>query len=72
LRNWRRYPAPTPSSQAISIRGPINDNLPSWLTLGVQERLRSEGQHGIGFTEGKNEDFLYQRFRFSVGVRPTD
>jgi hypothetical protein len=64
--------APLPGPPAVSSRGLINDDLPSWLTLGVQERLRSEGQHGIGFSEGDNEDFLYQRFRFSVGVRPTN
>lgn len=56
---------------AAEPRGPLNQDLPNWLTLGFQTRYRSEGQHGIGFIEDNDQDFLLQRYRFSTGIRPT-
>ncbi len=56
--------------QGADNRGPLNQELPSWLTLGVQTRLRAEGQHGIRFTEGNDQDFLLQRYRFSTLILP--
>jgi hypothetical protein len=50
--------------------GLLNRDLPHWLRLGAQMRLRSEGDHGIGFQEGASQDYLLQRYRFSLGVRP--
>ena len=50
--------------------GLLNREMPQWLRLGAQMRLRSEGEHGIGYVDGKDRDFLLQRYRFSVGIRP--
>lgn len=50
--------------------GVLNRDLPSWISLGAQMRLRSEGDHGAGFVEGANHDYLLQRYRFSMGIRP--
>lgn len=51
-------------------RGPLNNEMPSWITLGAQTRFRAEGSHGNGFVEGANDDFFLHRYRFSVGLRP--
>ncbi|MBS1835933.1 MAG: alginate export family protein [Acidobacteria bacterium] len=50
--------------------GPLNQELPSWLTLTFQSRYRSEGQHDVNFQDGNNRDFLYQRYRLGVGIKP--
>jgi len=41
-----------------------------WLKLGAQMRLRGEGEHGVGFEEGNDRDYLLQRYRFSMGIKP--
>jgi hypothetical protein len=51
-------------------RSPINRDLPNWLSLGFESRYRSEGNRGLNFVDGADQDFLLQRLRFSVGVRP--
>ena len=51
-------------------RGLLNHETPQWLRLGAQMRLRSEGDHGIGFRDGNDHDYLLQRYRFSVSIRP--
>jgi hypothetical protein len=56
---------------AADDRGPLNREVPSWLTLGFQMRYRAEGQYGQQFIDGNNADFLLQRYRFSAGVRPS-
>ncbi len=58
-------------AQGADSRGPLNQELPSWLTLGVQTRLRAEGQHGLRFTEGNDQDFLLERYRLSTLIRAT-
>lgn len=50
--------------------GLLNRDMPQWLRLGAQMRLRSEGEHGIGYVEDNDHDYLLQRYRFSVGIRP--
>lgn len=59
----------SPSSPAS--REGLNHGLPRWVTLGSDIRFRAEGQHGIGFQEGRNNDFLNQRLRFSLALQPT-
>ncbi len=49
----------------------LNRSMPNWLDLGVQARWRPEGQRAIGFQEGAGQDFFNQRYRFSVGIKPT-
>lgn len=55
---------------AAEDRGPINSNLPEWINFTFQDRVRSEGQHGVGFREGNDQDFLLQRTRLGVGFKP--
>ena len=45
--------------------------LPQWLDLNAEARWRAEGQHDNGFIAGNNQDFLLQRFRVGLGVKPT-
>lgn len=51
-------------------RAPLNDHLPHWLTLGIQNRVRSEGVRGQSFNPGDDHDFLLERSRFSVDLAP--
>lgn len=51
-------------------RGILNENLPSWISLGAQSRFRSEGQRGIGFQDGRDQDFLLIRNRLSIEIQP--
>lgn len=59
------------SVSAQDLRGPLSQNLPRWADLGVQVRLRSEGQHGLEFQSGRNDDFLLQRYRVALNIHPT-
>lgn len=52
--------------------GLLNRDLPSWLNLGGQIRYRGEGQEANNFTPGNDQNFVYQRYRFSVGIKPTN
>ncbi len=62
-----------PLTFAQSQRGLIDSelNLPKWLDLTAQSRWRAEGQHDIGFQPGNNQDFLLQRLRVGLGIKPT-
>ena len=55
---------------AAADRGVLNENLPKWMNLGFQSRFRSEGQHGIGFEKGEDQDFLLIRNRLSLSLHP--
>ncbi|MBI2687770.1 MAG: alginate export family protein [Acidobacteria bacterium] len=44
------------------VRGPLNEHLPSWITLGAQVRYRAEGLH--------DQNYLLERYRFDVGIQP--
>lgn len=51
-------------------RGPLNEHLPTWITLGAQVRYRGEGQQGVGFQEGVDQNYLLERYRVELGVQP--
>ncbi len=57
---------------AAEERGPLNEHLPSWLSLGAQVRWRGEGQSGVGFQEGAESNYLLERYRFDVRVQPLE
>ncbi|MBL8176607.1 MAG: alginate export family protein, partial [Bryobacterales bacterium] len=38
--------------------------------VGAQMRLRGEGERGAGFRDGNDRDYLLQRYRFSMDIRP--
>ena len=48
----------------------INRGLPPWVDLGIQTRFRAEGQHGLGFQSGNDTDFLNQRYRLGLAIKP--
>lgn len=51
-------------------RSAINANLPRWMSLGVQSRVRAEGQHGLGFRQNNDQDYLLVRNRLSLAIKP--
>lgn len=61
------------SLSAQATRSFLNEELktPQWMDVNVQARWRSEGQHEIGFIDGNDQDFLLQRLRMSLTLRPT-
>ena len=46
-------------------------DLPNWLTINAQARERIEGQHGVGYVDDNDQNFMLHRYRFGVGVTPT-
>jgi hypothetical protein len=48
----------------------LNQQLPHWLSLGAAARFRAEGQHGVGFESGRNQDYLLERYRFDATIAP--
>jgi len=59
------------SGQEPPDRGPLNQGAPSWLTLGVEDRLRYESQTGIGLRREADDGFLVQRLHLSADIRPS-
>jgi hypothetical protein len=49
----------------------LNKGLPNWLQFGVEERMRAEGQLGIGFEPDSTDRYLLNRFRVGANVRPS-
>lgn len=50
-------------------RGLLNKGVPSWLTLGVENRLRYESHTGIGLNPDGDDGFLVQRLHLSVDIQ---
>jgi hypothetical protein len=50
--------------------GWLNDQLPSWLQFGVEERLRVEGFSGSGFVPQRNDSYLLNRLRVGLIAKP--
>lgn len=59
------------AGQAPADRGPLNSGVPSWLTLGVAQRVRYEWQTDIGLNPADDDGFLVQRLHLSADVRPS-
>lgn len=53
-------------------QSPLNEHFPNWISLGASVRYRGEGQHGLGFVEGNNQDYFLQRYRFDVRLQPLE
>jgi hypothetical protein len=49
----------------------LNEQLPSWISLGVEERMRYEGYHNSGFKLNNNDSYLLNRFRFQMNLQFT-
>ena len=52
-------------------RGLLSRDLPEWLTLGTELRLRWEDRRGLRFTPQNEDGYLVQRFRINLGVEPS-
>ncbi len=50
----------------------INGQLPHWLRLSFEERLREESFTGLGFQPANDDTYLLQRFRLGLTITPTD
>lgn len=53
-------------------RGPLNSQLPTWMTVGASARFRAEGLQGAGFKSEVDRGYVLQRYRFSTEIRPAD
>ena len=51
-------------------RGVMSRELPEWLTLGTELRLRWEDRRGLRFDPENNDGYLVSRFRINVGIEP--
>src|ERR1035438_5335682 len=49
----------------------LDEQLPSWLGFGLEERLRWEGMHSQSFKKGDNDYYLLNRWRFLMQIKPT-
>ena len=49
----------------------FNELTPSWLTVRGEFRDRMEGGTNIGYTQGRDDIYWLNRFRFDVNVRPS-
>src|SRR5262245_33923112 len=49
----------------------FNELTPSWLTVRGEFRDRMEGGTNIGYTQGRDDVYWLNRFRFDVNVRPS-
>ena len=50
----------------------LNDQLPGWISFGVEERLRFEGYHNSGFKLNNHDSYLLNRFRFQMNLQFTN
>lgn len=50
------------------VSGLVNSELPNWLWMGGEERVRLEALHGAGFQPGR-DTYPLQRLRLQLGVR---
>ena len=58
-------------AQAPPDRGPLNRELPKWLTLGVTQRLRVETWGDVAFDPADGDTFLTNRLQVRADVRPS-
>lgn len=60
------------AAQASSARDELNRQLPSWMTVGGEIRLRSEGTRGPVNQPAGDHDFILQRTRMSLALDPVN
>jgi hypothetical protein len=51
--------------------GLLDEQLPKWISFGVEERLRDEGYHNSGFKLKNNDSYLLNRFRLQMNLQFT-
>lgn len=62
---------PTAAQESLQ-RNLLEQDLPSWLELGFEVRVRGESRENLIFVEGFDDGFGLIRSRVNVGVRPSD
>jgi Alginate export len=65
----REAAAQNPATPDGIVSGYANSELPAWLRLGGEERVRLEGLDGVGFKPAGNT-YLLQRLRLNLDVTP--
>ncbi len=49
----------------------LDQQLPAWLAFGLEERFRAEGMENQSFKLNNDDNYLLNRWRFSMQIRPT-
>jgi hypothetical protein len=52
-----------------SLLNPLNRELPAWLRLSGEYRIRAEGYTGGGYTPGNNQGYLLSRLQLNMDLR---
>jgi len=60
-----------PAAFAQSAAEAANRELPEWLRIGAEYRARVEGTENRGFVEGASDNYLLNRIRIDLTVKPT-
>jgi hypothetical protein len=47
----------------------LNEQLPHWISFGVEERFRYEGYHDSGFKRNNNDSYELNRFRLQMNLQ---
>jgi Alginate export len=50
----------------------LNDQLPTWIGFGVEERFRFENYNNGSFKLNNDDSYFLNRFRFQVNLQPTN
>lgn len=64
----KSVPYDFPDFEPISI---LDRKLPQWIAFQAEERLRFEGYRDGSLMPGNNDEYMLNRFRFQVDLRPT-
>src|SRR5271170_1556196 len=49
----------------------LDEGLPSWIGFGLEERFRAEGMENQSFKLNDNDNYLLNRWRFLMQIKPT-
>jgi Alginate export len=49
----------------------LDQQLPSWIGFGLEERFRAEGMENQSFKRNDNDNYLLNRWRFLMQIKPT-
>jgi hypothetical protein len=51
--------------------GLLDDDLPRWISFGLEERFRYEGYHNAGFRLHNDDSYILMRSRLQLNIQPT-
>src|SRR5271170_6046214 len=49
----------------------LDEGLPSWIGFGLEERFRAEGMENQSFKLNDNDNYMLNRWRFGMQIKPT-